>query len=406
MHGVNGQFVERFNRLSEKYEAMQTTRGFVIRGRDLRKINEEIDQLSKIATTLVQNDTETNLVHILDAKVRNISEIMENLELTFSSGDSSKEKILGAKLRNLSAIIESMELAESSRDSVKEQLANLEERFLRQNGTPTSPVNCGKEALVSVSEPWTNRWMGTEGRFTYGAWFKDPLPTQGNEDKFYYASFASGVLYEFANYSDFVSHSNPVAHSIPNIYSINNASGLCVYNGSFYFVTKHDMTLFRYNLHKQRTVVQRPLGYRLSKYPYSNFQHTNVDLEADEKGLWAIYGIDGRIIISKVDPVLLSFTRTWNTVESATANTPRKRSVGNAFFICGIMYAIRSHETPDGSIFYAYDTNTSREVFASIPIHVKYGLLGQLSYNARERVLYGYDNGHMITYPLHFAPVA
>ncbi|XP_014670925.1 PREDICTED: myocilin-like [Priapulus caudatus] len=118
------------------------------------------------------------------------------------------------------------------------------------------PVNCGKEKLSSISEPWTHRWMGTASATTYGAWFKDPLPAPDSENKIYFVSNPTNQksLYEYANYTDFISNRRRLVHTLTNAYG---GTGFAVYNNSFYYSGSNLHFSTRSNLRRSPGLVRK-----------------------------------------------------------------------------------------------------------------------------------------------------
>ncbi|XP_014671171.1 PREDICTED: noelin-2-like [Priapulus caudatus] len=393
---ISGQFIQRFARMKQKFEEMQSTAGFIIHGYDLRNMRDEIDLLSNLMEAIAHNDTDAERVEDLHAQVQNLSTYIDSVKLLYSNEDSLKKELADLDSRLGSCKEQyAFHVTESSQ-------SDLVPDFFHGAHNISVPVNCGKEKLSSISEPWTHRWMGTAAANNYGAWFKDPLPAPGSENKIYYVSNPTNQksLYEYANYKDFISNRRRLVHTLTHAYG---GTGFAVYNNSFYYSSYNSQVINRYDLTTKKTLARRTLtnAGKQNTYPYSVNQFTDIDLEVDEVGMWAVYSTaenQGAIVITQLDPVTLALKRTWNTDTSRL-----KKSVGNAFFICGVMYATSSHNTRDNNVFYAFDTNTSTEEYVSIPMSIKYQLMSQLSYNYREKVLFGYDYGHMISYPLKFA---
>ena len=74
-------------------------------------------------------------------------------------------------------------------------------------------------------------------------------------------------------------------------------------------------------------------------------------------GLWAIYATNdsaGKVVITKIDHKHMELGKTWMT-------SYPKRSLGNAFMICGTLYATDSHRDVPTYIRYVYNTETGEE---------------------------------------------
>ncbi|KAK7929201.1 hypothetical protein WMY93_005596 [Mugilogobius chulae] len=125
---------------------------------------------------------------------------------------------------------------------------------------------------------------------------------------------------------------------------------------------------------RSRTVLlQRSLsgaGYN-NTFPYSWGGSSDIDLMADEMGLWAVYTSipnAGNILVSRLDANTLEVIRSWDT------GFP-KRSAGEAFMICGTLYE-----------------------YTDIPFHNQYSHISMMDYNPRERALFTWNNGHQVLY--------
>lgn len=263
-------------------------------------------------------------------------------------------------------------------------------------------VQCDMEELGAISEPWTHMFTTVN----QGVWLKDPEPLRGEEEKVFLISSNSGsTLKDYRNYDDFIAKRRAQSYALPKSYS---GTGFVVYNNSFYYTESTSqrhlspkISLHKYDIKQNRIVATHEFGVSVYKYYFSVGRPSAVNVEADEKGLWAVYSTpqdEGYMVISKLNPVDLTLMRTWRT-------NHLKSSVGNVFFICGVMYAVNSHNTRSAHVIYSYDTNTGTERYLTMPFAIKYGLLSQLSYNHREKVLFGYDNQHLVTYPLLFKPI-
>ena len=77
-------------------------------------------------------------------------------------------------------------------------------------------------------------------------------------------------------------------------------------------------------------------------------------------------------------------------------------SMGNAFVVCGVIYCIDSYNSKSTTINFAFDTKTGTKWVPSIPFTNLYGYNSMVDYNPREKVLYAWDNRHLVTYSLTF----
>ena len=109
---------------------------------------------------------------------------------------------------------------------------------------------------------------------------------------------------EFRSLQDFASGQNFVQHLLPQPWA---GTGHVVYNGSLYYNKYQSNVAVRYHLASRSVVAQRSLpgaGYN-NTFPYSWGGFSDIDLMADEGGLWAVYTSNqkaGNIVLSRLDP--------------------------------------------------------------------------------------------------------
>uniref|UniRef100_A0A3Q3KAJ9 Olfactomedin-like domain-containing protein n=1 Tax=Monopterus albus TaxID=43700 RepID=A0A3Q3KAJ9_MONAL len=63
----------------------------------------------------------------------------------------------------------------------------------------------------------------------------------------------------------------------------------------------------------------------------------------------------------------------------------------------GILYITNSHQS-GAKVYYAYSTKTSTYEYIDIPFHNQYFHISMLDYNARDRALYAWNNGHQVIF--------
>ncbi|XP_032885006.1 noelin-3 [Amblyraja radiata] len=289
------------------------------------------------------------------------------------------------EVRNLSAMLTGIqeELGVFDYEELHQRVLNLETRL----HNCMKKLSCGK--LMKISLPITVKASGTR----FGAWMTDPLAAQ-TEDKVWYMDgyTSSKMVREYQSMADFVSGEDYRLFRLP--YSWAGTNHL-VYNGSLYFNKYQSNTLVRYNFQSGSVQAQRSLEYAgfNNVYPYTWGGFSDIDLMADEGGVWAVYATNqnaGNIVISQLDSQSLEVQRSWNT------GYP-KRSAGEAFMICGTLYVTNSHLT-GAKVYYAYSTKTSNYEYIDIPFHNQYFHISMLDYNARDRTLYAWNNGHQVLF--------
>ncbi|XP_069795568.1 noelin-3-like [Narcine bancroftii] len=289
------------------------------------------------------------------------------------------------EVRNLSAVLTGIqeEIGAYDYEELQQRVLNLEARL----HDCVKKLSCGK--LMKISLPITVKSSGTR----FGAWMTDPVAAQ-REDKVWYMDgyTNSKVVQEYQSMADFVSGEGYRLYRLPYPWAGTNH---LVYNGSLYFNKYQSNTLVRYNFQTGSVQAQRSLEYAgfNNVYPYTWGGFSDIDLMADEGGVWAVYATNqnaGNIVISRLDSQTLEVRQTWNT------GYP-KRSAGEAFMICGTLYVTNSHLT-GAKVYYTYSTKTSSYEYIDVPFHNQYFHISMLDYNARDHTLYAWNNGHQVLF--------
>ncbi|NWV19279.1 NOE2 protein, partial [Origma solitaria] len=292
---------------------------------------------------------------------------------------------LREEVRNLSALLLHIqeEMGAYDYEELQQRVLLLEARL----HACLQKLGCGK--LTGVSNPITVRASGSR----FGSWMTDTMTPSADSRVWYMDGYYKGCrVLEFRTLSDFVSGQNFVQHLLPHPWA---GTGHVVFNGSLYYNKFQSNLVVRYHFRSRSVLVQRSLpgaGFN-NTFPYSWGGFSDIDFMVDESGLWAVYASiqnAGNIVLSRLDPRSLQVLRSWDTAYP-------KRSAGEAFIICGVLYVTNSH-LAGAKIYFAYSTNTSSYEYTDIPFHNQYSHISMLDYNPRERVLYTWNNGHQVLY--------
>ncbi|XP_028828111.1 noelin-2-like isoform X2 [Denticeps clupeoides] len=391
----------------------QTPCGRDPRSRQLRQLTERVQNVTQ-SMELLDLRTSRDLQYVRDSEVllrsvenrvktahsnprslspkgfqdlkRSVSQLLPLLGvLDQYRADAALVIYLKEEVRNLSRVLAAIqeELGAYDYEELQQRVVLLETRLQ----SCMNKLGCGR--LTGISNPITVRASGSR----FGSWMTDAMiPSSDNRVWSMDGYFKGRRVLEYRTLGDFTKGQNFVVHLLPHPWA---GTGHVVYNGSLYYNKHQSNIIVQYHLRSRVVLLQRSLGgagYN-NTFPYSWGGSSDIDLMADETGLWAIYTTipnGGNIVIGRVDPQTLEVRQTWDT------GFP-KRSAGESFMICGTLYVTNSH-LAGAKIYFAYHTNSSSYEYTDIPFHNQYSHISMLDYNPRERALYTWNNGHQVLY--------
>lgn len=220
------------------------------------------------------------------------------------------------------------------------------------------------------------------------------------------------TLRVYQNYDDFMVSANhkdfTFAPSHTHANAIEGPSAV-LYGEALYYHCYRSADVCRYDLKtnsvKRVTLPGTGVGFN-NKFPYCYYDcrsNSDVDVEADETGLWAIYatvGNHGNLVATQLvwdsESETLNVSHTWET-------RMFKKAVSNAFMVCGVLYATRYLDEYHEEVFYAFDTATGNED-NSLALRLEKVAKGvaSLSYNPTNRQIYMYNDGYLLAFEGHF----
>ncbi|KAI5617234.1 olfactomedin-4-like, partial [Silurus asotus] len=291
-------------------------------------------------------------------------------------------------------------------ETMREKLRSLGNRVQTCKTIPQDFRNsCSQRMMRNISAPVVTKLNPFSSSFIAGAWGHD-INSDG-EEIYWIQPLANGhrlgiTVRFYQAYEDFMAGKNHRDETLVNSYTHANAiqgPGTIVYKGVVYYQCYNTPELCAFDLKTKqfRRLALPDAGFN-NKFPYcyyNCFDWTDINLSADDKGLWVIYATEanhGNLVVSRVDTKDFSITHTWKT-------RLFKRSVTNAFMVCGVLYATRFINTYKEEVFYAFDTTTGAEDNTlSLPMEKVAAGVANLHYNPADTKLYMYNGGYMIAY--------
>lgn len=249
---------------------------------------------------------------------------------------------------------------------------------------------CGLLDFVEAPEDYVRT------RKQYGAWFMD---SESSDDRVWVMEhfFKNKKIFEYNSLSDLLANRKSRTIDVKDAWG---GTGHVVYNNSLYYNKFNTSIMIKYDLETGETLHEYlPKAAYGNQMPYQILAFTDLDFAVDEEGLWVIYSTyenTGHIVVSKLNHKTLEVEATYRT-------NWRKKWSGNAFMACGVLYVLKKADRKNNNFLnYAYDTHTKQWKHLKIPIELKYGFMASLTYNPKDKRLYGWDKDYMVVYDLEF----
>ncbi|XP_033824429.1 olfactomedin-like [Periophthalmus magnuspinnatus] len=354
-----------------------------------------------------------------------INQLEGHVSVVHSQLNNKHTQALTKEVEKLRQNVSQMKMTDDiNLQTLKEQVRYLKNRVESCKSIPNDfraqHEHCTKGLVKNISEAVVTKISPYGKTYISGSWGKQALQNGGEDeeqDRYWVQPLVSShiwgnVLRVYPTYDDFMASINhkdytfAPAHTHPN--SIEGPSAV-LYGKALYYHCYKSEDICRYDLANNNVKRVKLPGIGVgnnNKFPYCYYDcrtHSDIDLEADETGLWAIYatmGNHGNIVVSRLmwdsESETLNVTQTWET-------RVFKKAVTNAFMVCGVLYVTRYNSDYREEVFYAFDTMTGREDSTlSLPLEKVAKGVASLSYNPTDRKIYMYNDGYLLAYEARF----
>uniref|UniRef100_A0A3Q3KP69 Olfactomedin-like domain-containing protein n=1 Tax=Monopterus albus TaxID=43700 RepID=A0A3Q3KP69_MONAL len=276
------------------------------------------------------------------------------------------DKMKASDTINMKTVKEKLRYLKNSAESCK----SIPKDFRGQEGY------CLKGLIRNISEPIVTKVSPYGKTYISGSWGKQAqMNSEGQKSSYWvqglFNNHAWGnTVRVYQTYEDFMASVNHKDFTFAPSYTAASAiegPSAVLYGEALYYHCYRSPDVCRYDLNtnivKRVTLPGTEVGFN-NKFQYCYYDcrpYSDIDVEADETGLWALYttvGNHGNLVVSRLiwdsEAEMLNVSQTWET-------RLFKKAVSNAFIVCGVLYATRYVNEYYEEVFYAFDTATGRE---------------------------------------------
>ncbi|XP_034734488.1 olfactomedin-like [Etheostoma cragini] len=352
-----------------------------------------------------------------------LSQLETDIGVIRSQSDTAQSQKLSKEAVKLRRDVERMQMSDTiNMKTVREKLRYLKNRAESCKSIPKDfrgrDTYCLKGLISNISAPVMTKISPYSKTYTSGSWGKQAqMGSEGQKNSYWVQALLNShiwgnTLRVYQTYKDFMASANhrdfTFAPSFTHADTLEGPSAV-LYGEALYYHCYRSADVCRYDLNsnsvKRVTLPGTGVGFN-NKFPYCYYDcrpNSDVDVEADETGLWALYatvGNHGNLVVSRLawdsEAMTLNVSQTWET-------RLFKKAASNAFMVCGVLYATRYVDDYREEVFYAFDTATGKEDNTlALPLEKVAKGVASVSYNPVSKQIYMYNNGYLLAYQAYF----
>ncbi|XP_061821737.1 olfactomedin-like [Nerophis lumbriciformis] len=354
---------------------------------------------------------------------QDLSKLENDINAMSIQMDNDQTKKLSKEVTKLRKDVDRIQMSDSNNvKTVRERLRKLKNSAVSCLSIPKdfrgTHRYCLNGLITNISQPVTTKISPYGKTVISGSWGQqtqrdsEGLNTAIWVQPLVHNHISGNTLRVYQSYEDFMASTNHKDYVFaPNNVHANSIEGpsAVLHGEALYYHCYQSADVCRYDLNSNEVARVELPGIKAGlnkKFPYCYYDcraSSDVDVEVDETGLWALYatvGSHGNIVVSKLswddESATLNVTQTWET-------RLFKRAVTNAFMVCGVLYATRYLDDHQEEVFYAFDTATGKEDNTlALTLDKITNDVASLSFNPVNRRLYMYNNGYLLAYQTHF----